>query len=168
MRATPLDRDSRRQWREKWAFFSNLPGGKLKTRVILTCGDEETRQAYIQKIAGLDVGIDAVSSLSELYRHLLEKSYNGILIDLKTKMRASGREKELIHSLLDSFPVVQLTMDKATGEIRSLSSGSSASSKSATNFGPIASREEKCLPIFVWEALIVNNYLFKKYRQGSI
>lgn len=97
----------------------------MKTRVILTCGDEGTRQAYIEKITSPEVQVDAVSSLSELHQQLLENSYNGILIDIKTKMRATGREKELIHSLLDVFPVVQLNLDKATGEIRSLFFGQS-------------------------------------------
>ena len=38
---------------------------------------------------------------------------------------------------------------KASRVIRSTSSGSYASSKSTTNFGPSALREEKCLAIFV-------------------
>lgn len=106
----------------------------MKTRVILTCGDEGTRRTYIEKIARSEVQVDAVSSLSELHRKLLETRYNGILIDVRTKMRATGREKELIHSLLDVFPVVQLNLDKATGEIRSLFFGQSKGGDTIEDF----------------------------------
>jgi hypothetical protein len=102
-----------------------LRGGRMKTRVILTCGDEDTRQTYIEKMRSPEIQVDAVSSLSELYQRLLENRYSGILIDIKTKMRATGREKELIHNLLEVFPVVQLNLDRASGEIRSLFFGQS-------------------------------------------
>lgn len=106
----------------------------MKTRVILTCSDEGTRRAYIEKLARSEVQVDAVSSLSELHRRLLETKYNGILIDVRTKMRAAGREKELIHSLLDVFPVVQLNLDKTTGEVRSLFFGQSKGGESIDDF----------------------------------
>jgi hypothetical protein len=106
----------------------------MKTRIILTCGDEATRQAYIERITQPGIQVDAVSSLSELYQQLLENSYNGILIDIKTKMRATDREKEVIHTLLDAFPVVQLNLDKGSGEIRSLFFGQSEGKGTVEDF----------------------------------
>lgn len=92
----------------------------METRVILACGDKEATQAYVERIRRSGIEVDAVSSLAELHHQLLETSYNGILLDVRTKIRASGREKEIIHSLLEVFPVLQVNLDKATGAISAL------------------------------------------------
>jgi Tfp pilus assembly protein PilZ len=106
----------------------------MKARVILTCRDRKATEAYLERIRKSEVEVDAVSSLSELYHRLQEKGYNGILIDVKTKVRASGAEKELIHGLLETFPVRHLNLDRATGEVSSLSVGRSGGGATLEEF----------------------------------
>lgn len=106
----------------------------MKKRIILTCSDPETMQVYAEKAKSPEIEVDAVSSLSELYDRLLETSYSGILIDVRTKIRASGQEKQLMHTLLEMFPVLDLNFDKTTGEVRSLLSGQARSGKTIEDF----------------------------------
>jgi hypothetical protein len=106
----------------------------MKARVILACGDGKATEAYLKRIRKPEIEVDAVSSLSELYKRLQEKGYNGILLDVKTKVRASGEEKERIHGLLETFPVLQLNLDRETGELRSLSAGRSGEGATLEDF----------------------------------
>ena len=106
----------------------------MKARVILACGDPKAAEAYLKRIRKPEIEVDLVSSLSELYKGMQAKGYNGILLDVKTKVRASAEEKEHIHGLLESFPVLQINLDRETGEVGSLSAGRSGKGSALEDF----------------------------------
>ncbi len=101
-----------------------IPLSALRTaRVIMACGEEKFRKIYLERLKPLEVTLDVVSSLSELHRKLTEFPYNGVLIDLKTKMKAKSFEKDLVNQILAIFPVIQLQYQEKTGLIQTLFMG---------------------------------------------
>jgi Tfp pilus assembly protein PilZ len=93
----------------------------MNIRVILVCGEGVERQAYLSAIEALGVQIDTVSSLEELHKAVLRTPYHGVMIDLKTKIRAAKVEKILIHDILEKvFPVIQLKLENKTSRIQTL------------------------------------------------
>ena len=98
----------------------------MTVRVILVCADKNDTRVYLNSLEPLGVDVDTVSSLKDLHRLLINNEYNGLMIDLKTKIRASMSEKELTHEILELFPVIQLRCDEKTESIRTLYFGQSA------------------------------------------
>jgi hypothetical protein len=97
----------------------------MNTRVILVSLEGSEKQAYLNAIKPLGVQIDTVSTITELHRALAENLYNGIMIDLVTKIKASKDEKALIHQILELYPVVQLKLEDKSGSIQTLYFGQS-------------------------------------------
>lgn len=95
----------------------------MNAKVILVCQDGKAKQAYIIALKMLGVQLDTVPSLSKLHKMLSENVYNGVLLDLKTKIRASGDEKKLIIEVIEQFPLAQLNFEGKTGKIRSIHYG---------------------------------------------
>lgn len=106
----------------------------MKKKVVLVCGDENTRKVYLDHIKPHGIHVDTVSSLKELHQSLIENSYNGVLIDIKTKIRASLKEKELVYKILELYPAAQLLHDQKTGIIRATFIGKSRGSGSIASF----------------------------------
>jgi hypothetical protein len=107
----------------------------MNVKVILVCQKEgNARQAYINALKPLGVQVDTVPSLSKLYKMLTENLYNGVMVDFKTKVKASSGEKELIHNVLEQFPVAQLNFEEKTGKIRSLHYGRASNSETLEAF----------------------------------
>ena len=97
----------------------------MKPRVILISREGDAKQTYLNAIKTLEADVDTVSSFGELHRALIQTPYNGVMIDLVTKIRAKKAEKELFHQILELFPVVQLNLEEKSGEIRTLYFGQS-------------------------------------------
>ena len=97
----------------------------MDTKIILVCEDNEEKNTYLDALESLTVSVEAVSSFKNLESLLLEDPYHGVMVDMKTKIRAIRNEKELAYQILDKYPVVQLRIDEETGEIRTLSDGKS-------------------------------------------
>ena len=92
----------------------------MNVKVTLVCQEEgEAKQAYINAVKPFGVKVDTVPSLSELHKMLCENYYNGVMVDFRTKMKASNKEKELVHDVFEQFPVAQLNFEEKTGSIRS-------------------------------------------------
>ena len=83
----------------------------MDTRVILLCGEGVARDQYQAAIRRLGVQLDTVSSLKALYDAMGRTPYNGVLIDILTKIKAPQDEKVLLHAVLEEFPLVQLKWD---------------------------------------------------------
>ena len=97
----------------------------MNTRVILVSEDGHAKQVYINALERLDVHVDIVPSFAELYGALLRTPYHGIMIDLPTKIRAPKSEQELVHEVLELFPVIQLNWEGRADEVRTLYFGQS-------------------------------------------
>ncbi len=96
-----------------------------KTRVILVANKGTDRIFYLHVMKEWHVQVDAVSTFKQLEKKMLKIAYQGVLVDLKTKIRDIKRDKELAHQILEQFPVVQLRLDAETQEVRALYYGKS-------------------------------------------
>jgi len=102
------------------AARSKIKEVSMNVKVILVCQEEgEAKQAYINAVKPFGVKVDTVPSFSELHKMLCENYYNGVMVDFRTKMKASNKEKELVHDVFEQFPVAQLNFEEKTGSIRS-------------------------------------------------
>ena len=97
----------------------------MDTKIILVCADNTEKKTYLDALESLDVSVDAVTSFKTLENVLLENPYHGVMVDLKTKIRAMRSEKELAYQILNKYPVVQLRLDDENGQIKTLSDGKS-------------------------------------------
>jgi hypothetical protein len=92
----------------------------MAIRVLLVVKEGKAREKYLREVKPYGVNVDVVSSVGEICTQLTETPYNGIMVDLETKMKASADEKKLVNELQSLFPLLQLKRDSATGIVRSL------------------------------------------------
>jgi Tfp pilus assembly protein PilZ len=92
----------------------------MDTRLVLACTEGVAREKYHEALKKLGVRLDTVSSLKELYHAMSRTPYNGVMIDIITKIKASQEEKNLVHAVLEEFPLIQLKWDDETGTIKSI------------------------------------------------
>ncbi len=93
----------------------------MKIKVALISNKEAAGKAYMEaagRLAGITV--DHVSSFSALENLLHETPYNGVMIDLPTKLKARKSERRIAESISGKFPVAQLGWESKTGTIRAL------------------------------------------------
>ncbi len=106
----------------------------MDVRVALVCQEGEARRAYISAVQTIGAHVDTASSFSELHKLFCENSYNGVMVDLKAKLKASQNEKDLIQDLLEQFPMSQLKFEEKTGTVRSLNFGRASDSQTVEAF----------------------------------
>ncbi len=114
----------------------------VSIKVILVSEEGTAREAYINALHELGVEVDVVSTFSEIYKSLTAHFYSGVMVDFKTKMKATGSERDLANDVLEQFPFVQLKFEEETGEIRSLYAGQTVGSGTLKSF-----IDEECRPI---------------------
>lgn len=90
----------------------------MTMRMLLVCPEGETREAYTNAINKLGVQYDTVATFKELYYAMAAVPYNGILVDLNTKLRAPKEELSLVENILEKFPVIQLKWEGKAEKIR--------------------------------------------------
>ena len=93
--------------------------------MILVVNDEEAQEAYLKAIDGLGMEVDTVSSFEDLYQALTRKCYNGVLIDLVTKMKTPRKYLDKLLGVMEQFPMVQLRWDKKSDVVKALYAGTS-------------------------------------------
>jgi Tfp pilus assembly protein PilZ len=81
------------------------------------------RALYDRIIRRSGARVDAVASIEEFKGAVTTSAYNGIVIDIPTKIQALNRHKDLVNSILERFPVIQVNQEKGTGRIRALRYG---------------------------------------------
>ena len=107
----------------------------MNINVILACQEAGgAKQAYIDAVTPLGVKVETVPSFGKLHKMMIENCYNGVMVDLRTKMKASNEEKDLVHDVFEQFPVAQLNFDEKTGQIRSLHYGRTGKGESLESF----------------------------------
>lgn len=62
------------------------------------------------------------SSFKRLEREAPDRLYHGVMVDLATKIKAGGEDKEIIRGLPGNFPMAQLKLDRKTGGVSTFSS----------------------------------------------
>ena len=106
----------------------------MDVRVLLVCNDETDQKAYLKALDPFGIEIDIIESPARIYTKMTRKAYNGLLVDLKTKIKASDRAKAVIHDAVDQLPVVQLTWDSKKNLVRSFHFGRSRASGTLDSF----------------------------------
>lgn len=92
-------------------------------QLVLVAKPGDAREAYLREIRRLGQEVDVSESLGELHDLMRAKAYHGIFIDLATKVRATPREKELLHDVLSTAPTATLKWVAAQDEVRALFHG---------------------------------------------
>ena len=106
----------------------------MTIKIALACNEGKARQAYVDAIRLTGVDVDIVASLNELHELLSNGSFNGVMVDLNTKVNASKEEKAIMHNLLEQFPLAQLKFEKETGCVRSFHFGQASGSETLVAF----------------------------------
>lgn len=112
---------------------------KKDVKVLLVCQDEADQKAYLKALDPFGIQIDIIESPARLFTKMTATAYNGLLVDLKTKVKASDRAKAVIHDAVDQIPVVQLKWDPKNGQVRSFHFGRSKAAGTLESF-----IEEEC------------------------
>ena len=95
-------------------------------RILLIAREGETRKKYQEAITALGVEVVVVSSLKKTDRVLMDLSYHGVIIDMRTKIEILRDDNELVYTALRKFPVAHLNLESRTGDIRLFYSGQKA------------------------------------------
>ena len=90
----------------------------MSIRLALVSPEGEIRDIYNRAIKALDVQCNVVATFKELYYSMEKVPYNGILIDLATKMKAPHDDLGLVENVLTHFPVLYLKWEESTKAIR--------------------------------------------------
>lgn len=83
----------------------------MTVKVVLVVEAGEAGDHYASMLAPLDADVTRVETLGELHEALVDTPHHGILLDLRTKIHASGEEKMLVHYELQQYPVLTLRWD---------------------------------------------------------
>ncbi len=89
-------------------------------RILLIVQKEAARERYHHAIRLTGARVDTVASIEAFQGAVTHSAYNGIVIDIPTKIQAMNRHKDLVSSILDRFPVIQVNQEKESGRIRAL------------------------------------------------
>lgn len=89
-------------------------------RILLIAQTGEARDLYTRTIRQTGAHVDTVALIEDFQGAVAKSAYNGIVIDIPTKIQALNRHQDLVSSILDRFPVIQVNQEKTTGRIRAL------------------------------------------------
>ncbi len=63
------------------------------------------RDTYVRALGAFGADADAVSSFTEFYTAMTDVPYNGVVVDLPTKIKNLRHEREFVHNILGRYPV---------------------------------------------------------------
>ena len=89
-------------------------------RILLVAQPGEACSLYEAALHRCGVQLDTVDSIDAFYGAVTHHAYNGLVIDIPTKIKALSDHKDLVYSILDRFPVIQVNRDRRNGCIRAL------------------------------------------------
>ncbi len=92
----------------------------MQIRIVLIAEEGNARQTYLAELESIGIQIDVISSLGDIHRLMGNNYYNGVLLDFKTKMKATAYEKEITLDLLEQFPFAQINLEEKTGIVKVL------------------------------------------------
>ena len=89
-------------------------------RLLLLAQPGEACSCYETALHGIGVLVDTVASIDTFFNAVTHFAYNGIVVDIPTKIKALSDHKDLVNSILGRFPVIQVNIDRNSGRIRAL------------------------------------------------
>ncbi|MHC4184073.1 MAG: hypothetical protein ACYSR0_12070 [Planctomycetota bacterium] len=95
----------------------------MSIRVLLVCVEGTAQQEYLRASKELGAQIDIASSLNEFYEAVTRTPYNGLMIDMFTKIKYFSGSEEKTNNILKRYPVLQLTFEVKSGHTRTFYSG---------------------------------------------
>jgi Tfp pilus assembly protein PilZ len=90
----------------------------MSIKIVLAVNNEYVRKCYLKEFKKNKVQIDTVASLDELYKVLTKTAYNGIMLDVPTRIMATADERILVQEAMGTYPVCVCNLDQDSGEIR--------------------------------------------------
>lgn len=105
-----------------------------KARIVLVVSDPPLSAAYLKHLDSYQAEVKTVGSIKELERELSREGYNGIIIDLKTKLAAPRDQKELAYELLEHYPVLQSRIIPDSGKFQAMPFGKAKGEVSLDQF----------------------------------
>ncbi len=106
----------------------------MSIRVLLVCKEGTSLQNYLDACKGQDTTIDVASSFEDLYKATVKIPYNGILIDMPTKIITLSKDKERVDNILKRYPVARLTFNDKSGQLCVFHSNQCAGSGTLDDF----------------------------------
>ena len=92
----------------------------MNIKIVLVAQEGNAQRAYLAELESMGVQVDEISSFREIHKLMSENSYNGVIVDFRTKMKVTGNEKELALDILEQFPFAQVNFEEETGIINLL------------------------------------------------
>ena len=93
---------------------------RLPPRILLVAQPGEACTICEATLHRTGVQVDTVASIDTFYKAVTHFAYNGIVIDIPTKIKALSDHKDLVYSILGRFPVIQVNFDRQSGRLRAL------------------------------------------------
>ncbi len=90
----------------------------MDIHILLISNNAKESEIYESAIRDLDAKVTAVTSLKGLNEEIKNLFFNGVVMDMPTKIMALKNDREFIYTTLRKFPVAHLTLGKETGKIR--------------------------------------------------
>lgn len=89
-------------------------------RILLVAQPGEARSLYEAALYRSGARVDTVASVDAFHGAVTHQAYNGLVVDIPTKIKAMSDHKDLVTSILNRFPVIQVNRDRRSGGIRAL------------------------------------------------
>lgn len=105
------------------ATFDDRVDRRVSPRILLVAQPGEACGLYEAALHRAGVQVDTVASIDAFYGAVTHHAYNGLVVDIPTKIKALSDHKDLVYSILERFPVIQVNRDRRTGCIRALLHG---------------------------------------------
>lgn len=93
---------------------------ELPPRILLIAREGQVRAVYEAALRQAGVEVEAVDSIEDFRGAVQHQAFNGIVIDIATKIKALSDHKDLVSGILSRFPVIQVNLAKDTQRIRAL------------------------------------------------
>jgi Tfp pilus assembly protein PilZ len=90
----------------------------MSIKIVLAVNNEYVRKSYLKEFKKYQVQIDTVASLGELYEVLTKTAYNGIMLDVPTRIMATADERILVQEAMGTYPVCGCNFDQDSDEIK--------------------------------------------------
>lgn len=93
---------------------------RMPPRILLVAQPGDACTLYEAALQRSGAQVDTVAAVDTFYGAVTHFAYNGIVIDIPTKIKALSDHKDLVYSILDRFPVIQVNVDPRGRRIRAL------------------------------------------------
>jgi Tfp pilus assembly protein PilZ len=90
----------------------------MSVKIVLAVNNEFVRKRYLKTLKKYPAQFDSVSSLGELYALLTKTAYNGIMLDVPTKIMATTDERIIVQEAVSTYPVCLCNLNAESDEIK--------------------------------------------------